>query len=329
MASFFCLARAQQPSLPIGELFAADGGAQPAQPVAAGLSVLSGSELSAGVAPARLRLVRGGQMRICPHSSVTVNSAPLGLMFSMDTGAVEIDYTLPQRGTDADRAADSLITPDFGVLLAGTGRYHFALAANRQGDTCVKTLPGNSAPIQISELLSSSSYELSPQESVRFHDGRLKGSTALIPNEACGCPEPLPVQQAAAEPPTGAGEQLRPQVQPAPPQPPPVAENSQLSPPEKPAPEVHTRVEAPFVFSAKKAPGPEPYSLARLTFSSLANLYFVQETVDPVVLPTVVSVRNDAPPRVVPAPGKEPLQKKEKKGFFSKLKGLFWRRLGS
>lgn len=302
-----------------------------AQPVAAGLSVVSGSELSAGIAPARLRLSRGGQVRICPRSTLTVNSAPVGLMFAMNAGAVEIDYTLPQGRTDADRASDSLVTPDFDILLAGPGRYHFALAANKQGDTCIKTLPGNSAPIQISELLSSSSYEVPPQESVRFHDGRIKGSTGLIANEACGCPETLPVQQAAAEPAPADNQEMRPQEQSAPAQAPPVAGNSPPSA-EKPGPRVQTTVEAPFVFSAKTAPGPEPYSVARLTFSNLANLYFVQETVDPIVLnekPALVSGRNDAPPRVAPTPERKPLQKKDKKGFFSKLKGLFWRHLGS
>lgn len=300
------------------------------QPAGAGMSVLPGSELSAGIAPARLRLYRGGQVRICPRSSLVVNSAPFGLMFAMNAGAVEIDYSLPQREKEVEHASDSLITPDFSFQMAGPGRYHFALATNKQGDTCVKSLPGNSAPIQISELLSSGAYQLAPQESVRFHDGRLNGSTALIPNEACGCPEAPPVQQAAAEPPASVSrEQIKPQQQAPPPQPAPTASgDSQSSPPaaEKPAGQVRTQVEAPFVFSARNTGGPEPYSVAQLTFSSLPNLYFVQETVDPVVQeekPAVVSIREEAPPQTAPTPAGKPLQKKEKKGFFGKLKGFF------
>jgi hypothetical protein len=284
------------------------------------MSVVSGSELAAGIAPARLKLYRGGQVRICSHTDLTVNSAPLGLMFAMNAGAVEIDYSLPQTESGANQVSDSLIIPDFSIQISGPGRHHFALATNKQGDTCVKSLPGNSAPVQISELLNSNASQLGPQESVRFHDGKLNGSVALIPNEACGCPETAPVQQAAAEAPAAPNEQVRPPQQPILP-PAPVASQSNPPPAGKPAPQVITKVEVPFVFSAKNAPGPEPYSVARLTFSSLANLYFVQETVDPVVLeekPAVVSVREEPPP-IAPAPEK----KKEKKGFFGKLKGFF------
>lgn len=320
----FCLLGAQQAPAPIGELFAAtEGSARLVQPAGAGMSVVSGSELSAGIATARLKLYRGGQVRICPHTNLTVNSAPLGLMFAMDAGAVEIDYTLPTKESGASHAADLLIIPDFSIQMAAPGRYHFALATNKQGDTCVKSLPGNSAPVQISELLDSNTSQLGPQESVRFHDGKLKGSVALIANEACGCPETVPVQQAAAEAPAATKEQVSPPEQPQQPvpQPAPVVSQSNPPPAEQPAPQVTTKVEAPFVFSAKNAPGLEPYSVARLTFSSLANLYFVQETVDPVVLeekPAVVSVREEPPP-IAPVPEK----KKEKKGFFGKLKGFF------
>jgi hypothetical protein len=292
------------------------------------MSIMPGSELSAGIAPARLRLYRGGQVRICPRSSLTVNSAPFGIMFAMSAGAIEVDYSLPQRGSEVERASDSFITPDFSVQLAGPGRYHFALASNKQGDTCVKSLPGNSAAIQVSELLNSSSYRIRPQESILFHGGRIDGNTALQADEACGCPEPVAVLRAAAEGSPATKEQTRPQEQPAPVEPTPITggnPQSSPSPPQKPAGQIHTQVEAPFVFSARDRAGPEPYSIARLTFSSLPNLYFVQETVDPVVLaeePVVVPVRDQAPSQATPT-AQKPLQKKEKKGFFGKLKGFF------
>lgn len=323
MAFLFCgFAGAQQQPTPIGELFATNGN-QLVQPASAGMSVVPGSELSAGIAPARLKLYRGGQVRICPHTNLTVNSAPLGLMFAMDSGAVEVDYSLPQRGSEADRPLDSLITPDFSLQLAGPGRYHFALAANKQGDTCVKSLPGNSATVHISELMGSGSHQLAPQESVRFHDGKLNGSIALVENEACGCPETAPVQQIAAAAPAPVTEQPKLLQQP---QPAPVITESTRPPAEKPAEQVQTKVEAPFVFSAKNATGPEPYSVARLTFSSLPNVYFVQETVDPVVLeerPAVVSVREQAPPQTTPTAENKPPQKKQNRGFFGRVKGFF------
>lgn len=318
------MVRAGQSGAPIGELFAADGNAQLVQPAGAGMSVVPGSELSAGVAPARLRLYRGGQVRICPRSSMSVNSGHSGLMFAMGAAAIEIDYTLAQRGSDF------LITPDFSLQLAGPGKYHFALASNKQGDTCVKSLAGNSAAIQVSELLSAATYRIRPQESVSFHAGRLQGETALNAEEPCGCPEAAhPVMRAASEPPISTKERTNGQQAPVQTEPVPEtsAHNDGTAPlPEDHAGQVHVEVDTPFVFSARNAAGVKPYSVARLSLSSLPNVFFVQEMVDPVVLaekPAVVSVREQPAASVAATAEKKQPEKKEKKGFFGKLKGLF------
>ena len=66
-------------------------------------------------------------------------------------------------------------------------------------------------------------------------------------------------------------------------------------PPDRPG-QVHVQVDAPFVFSARGSAG-RPYSVAKLQFSSLPNVYFVQEKVDPVVLtekPPEVSLKAEA-----------------------------------
>lgn len=278
------------------------------------MSVVAGSELSAGIAPARLKLNRGGQVRLCPRSSLSVNSGKFGLMFAMNTGALEFDYTLFQRG------ADLLITPDFNIRLEGPGKYHFAVGTNKDGDTCVKTLPGNAAPIEFSELMSSASYRVRPQDSMLFHGGKLNGNTPLPTAESCGCPETIPTMEAAATP--------SPHPVTQPPQgtaaPVPVSAPTAEIPADRPG-QVHVEVDTPFVFSAKNAAGVEPYAAAKLSLSSMPNLFFVQETIDPVVLPekpAQVSVRQEPPaqPAVSPQPAQ---QRKEKKGFFGKLKGMF------
>jgi hypothetical protein len=90
-------------------------------------------------------------------------------------------------------------------------------------------------------------------------------------------------------------------------------------PPDKPG-QVHVEVDAPFVFSAKPGNG-RPYSVARIHFSSLPNVYFVQQKVDPVVLTEKapeVSVRTVAE---TPQPAEKP--KKEKVGFLGRIKGFF------
>ncbi|HKT51009.1 MAG TPA: hypothetical protein VJV96_11950 [Candidatus Angelobacter sp.] len=304
---------AQQSTTPIGELYAGDGQAQLVQPVGAGMSVVSGSELSAGIAAARLKLSRGGQLRLCPRSSLTVNSGKFGLTFAMNTGALEFDYTLFQRGSDY------LITPDFSIRLQGPGKYHFAVGANQNGDTCVKSLSGNAAPIELSELMSSASYRVRPQDSMLFHQGKLNGNTVLAPAESCGCPETAPVMEAAAPP----APQPTTQPPPANAASVPVQPAAEI-PPDRPG-QVHVEVDTPFVFSGKNAQGIEPYSAAKISLSTLPNLFFVQETVDPVVLPekpAQVSVREEAPAKAAtrPQPARE---KKEKKGFFGRLKGMF------
>src|SRR5262252_736404 len=60
---------------PLGELFASDSSSSSAMQLAgSGMSVYSGSDLSAGIAPATLKLARGGQVRICPRSGLSVTA---------------------------------------------------------------------------------------------------------------------------------------------------------------------------------------------------------------------------------------------------------------
>src|SRR5947209_1504511 len=136
---------AQAPA-PIGELFASEATPQgPALLAGAGMSVVSGSQLSAGKAAATLRLARGGEVKICPQSSLAVNttSGNESLMFSVGTSALELNYPV-------NDVADTLITPDFKFMLAGPGVFHFAVGVNSRGDTCVKALRGSSSSAKAS-----------------------------------------------------------------------------------------------------------------------------------------------------------------------------------
>ena len=316
MGAMFCgAASPQQTPAAIGELYAGDGQARLLQPVGAGMSVVAGSELSAGIATARLKLYRGGQVALCPRSSVTVNSGRLGLMFAMSHGSLVFDYALLQNGTDF------LITPDFSIQLPGPGKYHFAVGTNQHGDTCVKALPGNSGAINFSELMSSARFRVRPQDSMLFHGGKLSGNTPLPATETCGCPEPAPVMQAAASP----GSPALPQPQgTAGSVPVNKSQTTEALPADYPG-QVHVEVDTPFVFNARKAAAVQPYSVARVRLSGLPNLFFVQEKVDPVVLPETaaqVSFREEHPAQIAAKPRPAPA-KEHRKGFFGRLKGLF------
>jgi len=291
---------------PIGELFASDSSSSSAMQLAgSGMSVYSGSELSAGIAPATLKLARGGQVRICANSGLNVTTSGQGLMLATGAGALEIEYELKQQ------AADVVMTPDFNIALVGPGTFHFALGINKKGDTCVKPLAGDAAEITFSELLGTGVYKTGPQQSMLFHGGKLDEISAL--SGECGCPPAPPVMRAEVQPsPTPANEAPKPAQQVA------VSTNETTSPlpPDKPG-QVHVQVDTPFIFSGRSG---RSSAMAKVQFSSLPNVYFVQEKVDPVVL---VEKQPEVSPTPLAATSKpEEKPQKEKKGFMGRMKGF-------
>lgn len=301
------------PQSPVGELFPSDVGSTPTNLLAgSGTTVVSGSHLSAGAAPATLRLARGGQVLICPRSRLTVNSDVRGLMLGMDAGNIEVDFQSGQSITDM------AYTPDFSILLAGPGRYHFALGVNAQGDTCFKPLSGNTSGVVFSELLGSDVYGLAAEEAALFSGGKLGARKSLQGD--CGCPAPPPPNAVRAE----ASPVPTPET--PPPQPsstPATTLSSTTARPSSAAPEAGSTpphpvtVDAPFVFSADASP-----PVAKVEYSSLPNVFLAQENPDAPVL----SNRSPTPPAQVasaePSPTPVP-QKEKKKGFMARLKGFF------
>lgn len=296
-------AAAQSP-VAVGELFASETTAHgPVLLTGAGMEVDSGSQLTAGKSVATLRLTRGGEVRICPDSSLSVSAVDTGpappgtdreLMLAMDTGSLELDYPL-------NDLADTLITPDFKLMLAGPGVFHFALGVTNRGDTCVKPLRGNSASIIVTEMTGSAVYQIKPDEAVMFGNGKLNERTPLI--GSCGCPRPLPVMEAEKTPePTKAAPEknsVDSALNIVPPQP-----DAGSPPPQG----VHVEVEAPLVFHGDQA-SQQPYVIAKVKFSALPNVFSPQENLKPVVLK--------------PGKGEVSQEGKKKKGFFGRIKGFF------
>jgi len=270
---------------PVGEVFASDATVQGSvQLTGAGATVLSGASVTAGDAAARLKLARGGEVRVCPGTSIAVSASASGreLMLGMGTGALEADYRL-------ETSADTIMTPDFRILLAGPGTFRFALRSRPNGDTCVQARAGNGASLVISEVMGDATYQVKPNERVLFRKGRIVEAVA-DPPEDCGCP-PAP-------------ETLRAQA-PEPARPAGLMASAPAAAAAPPAPSgVQVEVESPFVFRAEDY-APRPAETQRESLAWLPAL--------PAVEPL---------PPAEPSPAAPPAERK-KKGPFGRLKTFF------
>src|SRR5579862_6836503 len=177
------------PAIPSGKIVYAD-------------HLASGTAFSAKFDTESLRLARGGEVRVCPGTTVSVFHPKDGpeLMLTMNVGALETHYTL-------EDSADSIVTPDFRILLRGPGEFHYAIRADSKGNTCIRSLPGNTAPAVIYEAIGDGHFEVVPTERLllhsghlnatdtAFHSGQLTQVETVVPDD-CGCPPPVPVLRA-------------------------------------------------------------------------------------------------------------------------------------
>ncbi len=297
---------------PVGQLFASDASVKGSVVMATGgAQVLPGSSVTAGEQTASLRLARGGELRICPRAALSVNAAPNGrdLMFGMSTGVVEVHYALA-------RSADTILTPDFRIELVGPGEFHLAIGADARGDTCVRSLPENTASVIVTELMGNDVYQVPREGQVLFHQGSMKNADLLVPVD-CGCPAPPPpVQRAQATsplPPPGAPHIGKPAANVGTDDTSPAGDAITTPPPPLAPGAVHVSVDAPIVFSADAAPPPAPQPPA-------------PKPSQPAQAAAPVAAKPTTSPELVASPPqtKPPLAKSaQKKGLFGHVRSLF------
>lgn len=321
-----CLVSSLAGAQHIGDVYASDATVKGSvRYTSTGLEIDNGSVITAGEHSASVRLARGGQVRICPGTNLTVNSSPKGqeLMFAISAGSLEGEYDLPA-------TADAILTPDFRILISGPAKVNVSISANANGDACVRSR-GEDSYVVVSELMGDDFYRVKPNEQAIFHPGNVK-KPDLNDTASCGCPAPPPVHNAEIAPATPAPtpaaptlEQKAPPAQaPSPPTPeqkaaalaavetePAVAAaaNAAASLPQQPASQVQIQVDAPMVFRGAGTP-----SDADVT-ATLAHVH-----VERLPWPQTPTVAPEPP-----SPSKAKTQTGgEKKGFFRRLaKALF------
>jgi len=308
--------------------------------VTAGSRIGSGSSVTAGAETAVLHIARGGEVHVCPGSTVSITASRNGqeLMLGMSTGALETHYHL-------EAASDSILTPDFRILLAGPGDFDFAISSNSHGDACVRALLGNTAPVVVSELMGDRTYQVRPTEQVVFHEGRIDRMSNDVPFD-CGCASPPPaVMRASTAPPPvhtvsdanlppnlhlpSSSARLAPLDPMLPPMPSPtrtvvsgpagsqvaLASGSAKRDPlaqAKPT-DIRVQLETPFVYRGNNQPSAAATQNAQNLPPKTPG-----EKVDP---PAVATVANQTDPAAGdPAPKK---QAEKHGGFFGRMKGFF------
>lgn len=305
--------------------------------VIVGSRIGSGSSVTASTETAVLHISRGGELHVCPNSTVSVTASKNGqeLMFGMSTGTLETHYHM-------EAGSDAVLTPDFRMLLAGPGDFDYAISTNSHGDTCVRALLGNTASMLVSELMGDRTYQVKPTEQVVFHEGRIDRVSNDVPFD-CGCAappppvmrastQPEPAQLAEAKlppnlqlPSSNAGNSSRGVIDPMlPPLPnasrPAVAgttgvptERASVGPdaatlPRAKKEDLHVQIEAPLVFRGSDRTRAATQTVANSAPRTASN---------PAPAPT------PAPAPQPKAVAQKPDQEKEHRGFFGRVKGFF------
>lgn len=181
--------------------------------VTAGRAMIASSgAVTAGKQTTEVILPHRGVLRVCASTRVSLasdTSVPAGeipgLMMAMDHGAIEASFA-------TGRNSDTIMTPDFRILIGGPGAADVKVRLGERGDTCVENAGVNAPYVLVSSVFDGGVYRVQAGQRVMFEHGSL---SAVVDQEKepCGCPPPAPKGN---EFPEAQSEGLAPLPKPAP-----------------------------------------------------------------------------------------------------------------
>lgn len=156
------------------------------------LIAASGAITAGHAANTDVALPQRGSLRVCAATTVKLAadaSVPSGeqpgLMIAFEHGAIEASFSA---GTNAD----TVLTPDFRILIGGPGAAHVKIRLADHGDTCVDNPGGNAPYVLVTSVFDGSLYRVQPGQRVMFQHGSVQ-EVVDQEREPCGCP-PIQVQ---------------------------------------------------------------------------------------------------------------------------------------
>ena len=216
--------------------------------------LLVGSSVTAHEHTADVALARGGTVRVCQTSGVTLSSgsassAPAGpsppaegpLMLALDRGAIELKLNAITN--------DIILTPDLRFAVSHSGPIDLRVRVTSNGDTCVEQREAKGPTLLLSDTFGEMTYEVHGGQHLLFEHGNLR---EVVDHESspCGCPEAHPVSLAQAA--LGASSE----------HPFPAAESAGLAPigdvPQAPPGTLHTQVDATVGYDGTSSTTSEP-----------------------------------------------------------------------
>lgn len=159
--------------------------------ISAGKAMIAASgTVTAGSKTVEVSLPHRGTLRICASSKVNLaadTSVPAGdtpgLVMALDHGALETSFATGQN-------ADILITPDFRILISGSGTptpTDVKVRLGEHGDTCIDNAGTNAPYVLVTSVFDGGAYRVQPGQRVMFQHGSVH-EVVDQEKETCGCP---------------------------------------------------------------------------------------------------------------------------------------------